>query len=164
MTLRTLWLTTGLCLGLYSLPSSAAEMAPAAIVQGFLDSWKSNDIDKIMAFVSDDCHYANVPTLSGGDGVITGRAKMREFLAPFFTKEPLTVPLKFRTEIKHVIAGGDGVALERVDYFDVGSAHYAVPVAAMFKVKNGKINYWVDYFDGSTFGPVGTIMATFPKK
>ena len=142
----------------------AEETSETKVVRGFLAAWDSNNIDKIMGFISEDCYYKNVPSLSGPNPVITGRKAMTDFLAPFFKKDPLIVPSKFHTEIKHVIAGGDGVALERVDNFEFGSTKIAVPVAAMFHVKNGKINYWVDYFDGATFGPVSTIMAAFGRK
>ena len=142
----------------------AQDTAETKVVQAFLASWDSHDITKIMAFISDDCYYKNVPSLSGPNPVISGHQAISAFLAPFFAKDPLTVPSKFFTEVKNVVAGGDGVALERVDNFEFGSTKIAVPVAAMFRVKNGKITYWVDYFDGSVFAPVSTIMGAFAKK
>ena len=144
--------------------ASAQDTAETKIVQAFLASWASHDISKIMAFISDDCYYKNVPSLSGPNPVISGHQAISAFLAPFFVKEPLTVPSKFFTEVKNVVAGGEGVALERVDNFEFGSTKIAVPVAAMFRVKNGKITYWVDYFDSGAFAPVTTIMAAFAKK
>ncbi len=147
-----------------AVPSAHAEKnAAAKVVHEFLASWDSHDIDKIMAFVSDDCHYENVPSLSGENPVIMGRQKMHEFLAPFFVKDPLIVPFTVRTEIKDTIAGGEGVAIQRVDHFAIGKSKFALPVAGLFKVKDGKIVYWIDYFDGAAIAPVTTLMTTLAK-
>ncbi len=148
-----------------AVPSAQAEEnAAAKVVHEFLASWDSHDIDKIMAFVSDDCHYENVPSLSGDNPVIMGRQKMHEFLAPFFIKDPLIVPFTVRTEIKDTIAGGDGVAIQRVDHFAIGNSKFALQVAGLFKVKEGKIVYWIDYFDGAAIAPVTTLMTTLAKQ
>ena len=61
----------------------AEESAEIKVVRDFLDSWQSGDIDKIMGFFAADCHYANYPSLSGGDPVIKGNDKIRAFLTPF---------------------------------------------------------------------------------
>ena len=58
----------------------------------------------------------------------------------------------------------DGMALERTDYFEIAGAKYSARVAALFKVTNGKISYWVDYFDGNAFAPIGTLMGALAKK
>ena len=145
-------------------PSAYAEERSAAnVVQEFLASWHSHDMDKIMSFVSEDCHYENVPSLSGANPVIMGRQKIHEFLAPFFLKDPLIVPFKVDTEIKDTIAGGDGVAIQRVDHFEIGNSKFALQVAGLFKVKDGKIVYWIDYFDGAAIAPVTTLMTTLAK-
>ena len=69
--------------------------------------------------------------LSSPDPVIKGLNKIRAFLGPFLRKDPLTVPFTFRTEIKNVIAGEAGVAIERHDVFDFGALHLSVPVTAI---------------------------------
>lgn len=147
------------------LPGAFAEdTGDAQLVKDFLASWHSGDIDKIMSYLSEDCYYANHPALGGSDPVIQGYDTIRAFLTPFFRKDPLTVPFKFHTEIDSLVAGGGGVALERRDIFETGNLHHSVPVAGFFRVKNGKINYWVDYFDGGAFQPVTTIMETYARK
>jgi limonene-1,2-epoxide hydrolase len=148
-----------------SIPNTlAADGNPTQVVNDFIASWHSGDVDKIMSFVSDDCHYENVPSLTGANPVITGREKMREFLAPFFAKDPLIVPFKLHVEIKKTIAGGDGVGIERVDNFEIGNSKFALPVAAFFRVKDDKIVYWIDYFDGAAIAPVTTLMTSLAKK
>jgi limonene-1,2-epoxide hydrolase len=147
--------------GSYAWADGAAD---AKVVNAFLTAWQSHDVEKILSMVSDDCYYKNVPALSPGDGSMTGRAKMREFLAPFFRGDTLIVPFKFHTDVKFTIAGDGAVAVERVDEFEIANATFDLPVAGIFKVKNGKITYWVDYFDGKTFEPVTTLMKSLAKK
>ena len=146
------------------LAAHAAESAESKLVHEFFESWHAGDIDKVMSFLAPDVYYANHPSLSGADPVIKGLDKIRAFLGPFLRKDPLTVPFTFRTEINNVIASEGGVAIERHDVFDFGDLHLSVPVAAMFRVKNGKITYWVDYFDGAAFVPVTAIMTAYPRK
>lgn len=141
-----------------------ASPADAKVVSDFLDSWKTHDVDEIMSFVSEDCHYENFPSLTGKNPVVKGRANMRAFLAPFFQKEPLIVPFKFHTEVGLTVVGDGVVANERIDYFEIGSGKFALPVGGFFKVKDGKITYWKDYFDGPTIEPITTLMTALAKK
>ena len=160
-----IWLTTLLLASMsFCVTVHAAESAEAKVVRDFLGSWHSGDVDKIMGFLAADCYYANHPSLSGDDPVIKGSDKIRAFLTPFFRKDPLTVPFKFHTELDNIVGGDEGVALERHDVFETGSLHHSVPVAGFFRVKDGKITYWVDYFDGAAFQPVTTIMTTYARK
>ena len=142
----------------------AADDPATLVVKDFIASWQTFDIDKIMSYVADDCYYANEPSLTGANPVLMGRIKMREFLAPFFVRDPLIVPFKFHTEIKDMIAGGGGVVIQRVDNFQIANGKFAVKVAGIFKVKDGKIVYWMDYFDGGAFGPISTLMSNLAKK
>ncbi|MSR13341.1 MAG: hypothetical protein EXR86_02025 [Gammaproteobacteria bacterium] len=127
-------------------------------------AWHSGDVEKIRSFIADDCHYANVPSLTGVNPAIIGREKMRTFLAPFFAKDPLIISFNLRTEIKNSMPGGDGVAIERVDNFEIGNSKFAVPVAGLFRVKDIKVVYWIDYFDGASIAPVVTLMTSLAKQ
>lgn len=163
MTVRALGAALALLACLVLAPAARAQDGdPAKVVQDFLTSWTSGDIDKVMSYVADDVRYENIPPL-GPEGVMVGKDKMRAFLADFFAKDPLIVPMKFNTEVKQTIAGGDGVAIERVDHFEIAASKFDVPVAAMFHVKGGKIVYWTDYFDGQAFQPVGTLMTALKR-
>ena len=127
-----------------------AEPSPEAkVVHSFLEAWHSGDLDKIFAHVSEDCHYENVPPFGQKDPIV-GKAKMRAFLADFFRKDAFIVPIVVTTEVKETIASGEKVALERVDRFEVGASKFALPVMAIFHVKDGKITYWKDFFDLAT--------------
>lgn len=145
-------------------PAARAQDAGGVkVVRDFLASWNAGDIDKVMSYVGDDVRYENIPPL-GPEGVMVGKDKMRAFLADFFAKNPLIVPMTFRTEIKRVIADAKGgVAVERVDHQTIASKEYPLAVAAFFTVKDGKIVSWTDYFDGQGFQPVGTLMTALKR-
>lgn len=141
----------------------AEDSSEAKVVRAFMDAWHSGDVDRIMGYLAPDCHYANYPSLTGSDPVVKGLDNIRAFLTPFFRKDPLTVPFKFHTEIVNVVGGAEGVAIERRDVFETGNLKHSVPVAGFFRVKDGKITYWVDYFDSGAFQPITTIMSVYAR-
>lgn len=164
MTMRTFGAAFALLACMVLAPAARAQDGgDAKVIQDFMASWSSNDIDKVMSYVGDDVRYENIPPL-GPEGVMVGKDKMRAFLADFFAKDPLIVPMTFRTEIKRVIADGKGgVAVERVDHQTIASKDFPLAVAAFFTVKDGKIVSWTDYFDGQGFQPVGTLMTALKR-
>jgi len=141
----------------------AEDSTEAKVVRAFMEAWHSGDVDRIMGFLAADCYYANHPSLTGSDPVVKGIDNIRTFLTPFFRKDPLTVPFKFHTEIVNVVGGAEGVAIERRDVFETGNLKHSVPVAGFFRVKDGKITYWVDYFDSGAFQPITTIMSVYAR-
>lgn len=139
-----------------------AEKDPAAekIVSAFIASWAKAPVDETMAFLSDDVTYENVPI----PGTIEGRAQAREFLEPFFKKDPLLVPLAIHVKIHHMVSSDGIVMLDRTDSFTVAGKTYDLPVAAIFEVKDGKITVWRDYFDMKTFQAPATLIENLMKK
>src|SRR5438477_411372 len=73
----------------------------AKVVGAFMDSWFKGDLEETMSYLAEDVYYWNVPMEP-----IKGRAKSRQFLAPFFEKDPLVVPSTFETHIKQTLADG----------------------------------------------------------
>lgn len=53
----------------------------------------------------------------------------------------------FEVEIHSIAAKGDVVMTERTDVLKVGSLHVAFWVCGTFRVQNGQIVLWRDYFD-----------------
>jgi limonene-1,2-epoxide hydrolase len=181
--MRTNLLALGLALTLLATPSARAETkkhstAPTAkptrtaaeskppaggesakVVGAFMDSWFKGDLEETMSYLAEDVYYWNVPMEP-----IKGRAKSRQFLAPFFEKDPLVVPSTFETHIKQTLADGANVIVERVDSFDINGRKWKIPVIAVFEVKNGKISVWKDYFDMAQFQPVATLIDVLAKK
>lgn len=77
---------------------------------------------------------------------VRGRAAIRETLrrgAERMTALPW--------EIRHIVADGDVVMTERVDYFLVGDNRIRVPCMGVFELRNGKIAAWRDYWDLGQF-------------
>jgi limonene-1,2-epoxide hydrolase len=150
----------------WAAPAARADDAQssAKVVRAFFESWSTGNVDKVMAFIGDDIRYENIPPL-GPDAVMTDKAKMKVFLAPFFDPDGLIVPTKFHTEVKRIVADDQGgVAAERVDHQIIAGKDYLNPVAAFFTVKDGKIVSWTDYFDGKTLEPVEVLMTGLAKK
>jgi len=129
------------------------------VVDDFMATWTHGDVDKTVSYLAEDVDYINIPLEP-----IKGRAKAREFLAPFFNKDPLIIPFAVRTEIKHTLADGAIVMQERVDYFKLAGKEWALPVVGIFEVKNGKIAVWKDYFDMGQLQPVATLIEALKKK
>jgi limonene-1,2-epoxide hydrolase len=104
--------------------------------------------DEALKLVSDNCEYTNPPPI----GTVSGPAGIRAVLEPFFGP---THENEFR--ILREAASGDFVFLERLDRHLFGERWVELPVTGVFKVQNGLITYWRDYFD------VATIMSQIPS-
>lgn len=140
----------------------AEDDAAAQVVRAFHASWKEGNVDALLKHLSDDCYYENIPPV-GPAGGMKGKAKIRAFLADVFDKDALTVPYSLTAEIKQVFVSGDAVIVERTDNFAIGQTHIALPVLAEFRVKDGKITVWRDYFDGETLKPALYLMAALKR-
>ena len=53
--------------------------------------------------------------------------------------------VEFRVD--NIVADGDVVLTERVDYFVMPDKTIELPVMGAFEVRDGKIAHWRDYFD-----------------
>jgi len=150
-------------------PAPAQAQAPAdadaravQLVRDFHASWQEGRVDALLAYLSEDCYYENIPPV-GPVGGMTGQATIRAFLADVFNKDALTVPYSLTAEVKQIVAAGDTVTVERIDHFAIGKSHIALPVLAIFKIKDGKITSWRDYFDGDTLKPALYLMQALKR-
>ena len=130
------------------------------VARSFVASWTTKPIDEIVAHLDEDVVFINVPDPKP----INGRKDAKTFLEPFFRKDPLIVPFTFTTDVKHLVASGSDVMLDRVDTFVIAGKTWQIPVATYFEVKNGKITVWKDYFDQAQFQPAATLIETLVKK
>lgn len=117
-------------------------MSNIPAVRAFCEAWKSRDPDKIVALMSEDCFYHNVPMEPVvGQPAITGF--IRGFLGDAETVD---------FEILAIAETPDGTVLtERVDHFDYGGRRVALPVMGSFRLKDGLVTRWLDYFDMAPF-------------
>lgn len=117
-------------------------MTPAETVDAFCAAVSRSDLDEAMRYVADDCSYHNIPM-----PVVQGAAGVRATLEGF-----LQLLGGIRIETLRQVAQGEWVMNERLDHFSPpqGTA-YGLPVAGSFRVQNGKITVWNDYFDIGQF-------------
>jgi len=103
---------------------------------------EARDVDAILALLTDDVLYENVPM-----SVMHGHDEVRALLGPFV--EGAT---KVAWEVLHQVEQGDVVMNERVDRFWLGDGSLIeIRVAGLFEVRDGKVAVWRDYFDLAAF-------------
>jgi limonene-1,2-epoxide hydrolase len=123
-------------------------MTPTETIVEFLAAWNKNDIPKALSMLSDDVLYHNIPMEP-----VFGRSGVRAFL-----ENPTSLGLGTRMiadwQIINIAENGEVVLTERVDNFHAmngDSLKISVPLMGSFRVKNGQITEWKDYFDLATF-------------
>lgn len=116
-------------------------MSPEEIVEEFIGRFSAKDVEAVLALVSDDVYYDNVPI-----GDMRGKEAVRKFLTPMLTGSG---PVEFEVHRKAV--SGNVVFNERTDRMVVKGRQIALPVAGVFEVNDGLITFWRDYFDNGTF-------------
>lgn len=102
--------------------------------------------DKLVEFLSEDVHYHNMPwpPVTGHDGV-------RTVLAPLVDADPCALR---KMEIHHTLAEGDTVMNARDETWEHKGVTCVLPVAGVFRIRDGKITHWSDYFDVKTIQPL----------
>ena len=115
-------------------------MEPLALVTAFCAAWDGPDLDRALAMLSDDIVYNNIPLapLRGLDAV---SAYLRA-AGPFD---------QCRWDLLHIACAGDHVLTERIDRMVVSGAAITLPVMGAFRVRDGRICEWRDYFDLASY-------------
>ena len=117
-------------------------MTPGEAVTALIKANEARDIDALIAVLVDDIVYENVPM-----GVMNGHDEVRAMLTPF-----LAGAERVAWEVLEQVEGGDTVMNERVDRFWLTGGHkIELRVAGLFKVRDGLVAVWRDYFDLNTF-------------
>jgi limonene-1,2-epoxide hydrolase len=117
-------------------------MTPGEAVTALIKANEARDVDAIVAVLTDDVVYENVPM-----GVMNGHDEVRAMLGPF-----AEMAERIEWEVLEQVEGGDTVMNERVDRFWLEGGHtIELRVAGVFKVRDGKIAVWRDYFDLEAF-------------
>lgn len=107
------------------------------VVERFLTALVEQDHNVISELLHSDVLYTNVslPTFRGGKRV-AGLIKLA-----------LSSSRKLQVKNHQIVAKGNIVLTERTDIVEIGPLHIAFWVCGTFKVENGKIILWRDYFD-----------------
>jgi limonene-1,2-epoxide hydrolase len=118
---------------------------PQTVVRNMLKAWEARDLDAIMEYFADDAVYQNVPL-----DPVSGLEKIREFIGGI-----LCWFHNIDVAIHHQVSDGGIVMNERTDTIR-GEAGQEVPLLVMgiFKIRDGKVVEWRDYFDGATLTQV----------
>ena len=117
-------------------------MTSGEIVTALIKANEARDIDAILAVLTDDVVYENVPM-----SVMNGHDEVRAMLGPF-----AEMAEKVEWEVLEQVESGDTVMNERVDRFWLEGGHtIELRVAGVFKVKGDKVAVWRDYFDLQEF-------------
>ena len=109
---------------------------PQAVVEAFVAAWNRMDFEAIVDAFTDDIAYHNVPMQP-----LAGRAAVRRYLESAWRFERcdwLTL---------NIAVNGDTVLTERIDGFVINGVDVKLPLMGIFRVRDGHIAEWRDYFD-----------------
>jgi limonene-1,2-epoxide hydrolase len=115
----------------------------ARVVFRFIEHFNWNRIDEALELLDENVFYHNIPMEP-----IRGREDVRAFTYKF------GVGTAFRADwqIVHMAVHGEVVLTERMDIFHAkDGGRIAIPLMGAFRVRNGFIAEWRDYFDLGDF-------------
>jgi limonene-1,2-epoxide hydrolase len=119
-------------------------MSHSETLQQFFKDLERIDFEAVAAFCSDDCRYEDVPV--GDAATAIGPAAIIEKLVGGLGNLDALV-----TTIHEIVEEGDTVLVERTEVWHHPTGERAsLPVMAVFKFRNGKIELWRDYWDMPT--------------
>jgi len=121
--------------------------APATVVKQFFDAYQRLDVDGMTAVMAPDIVFDD-PTFRLH---ANGRADWRRQMEP--NRQVIT---SIKADIHSTVEAGDSVAVEvtlsgGIKQKDGTVRNFKVRGASFFRVRNGLITHWTDYFDFRTF-------------
>jgi len=119
-------------------------MSHADTMRQFFKDLERIDFEAVAAHCSDDCRYEDVPV--GDDATAVGpEAIVAKLSGGLGDLEALV------TTIHEIAEDGDTVLVERTEVWHHPTGERAsLPVMAVFKFRDGKIELWRDYWDMPT--------------
>jgi limonene-1,2-epoxide hydrolase len=113
------------------------------IVEHFLHTLESRNLDELTKLVTDDIVYANPPTAP-----LEGKQAMIDFLSFNYKRmDRSSCVLHFVTESDD----GDIVMTERTEYMHFGDRQAGATFMGIFEIRDGRIAAWRDYWDHASF-------------
>ena len=120
---------------------TALVSSPLVVVNAMISAIEAKDIGAAVALMSDDISYENMPMKP-----IAGKSVVAKVLQGF-----LAPAEEVDWQIVSEIERDDMVFNERLDRFKINGQWLELPIAGVFKVHDGKIVLWRDYFDMQTY-------------
>ena len=118
-------------------------MSGIEIVTEFIQAWNDNDLDHAHELMTEDVFYHNIPMQP-----IKGRENARAFADSFGVGKRMLA----HWEIVNIAERDDIVLTERIDSFTLEDGRQiSVPLMGSFRIRDGRISEWRDYFDLATF-------------
>jgi limonene-1,2-epoxide hydrolase len=120
-----------------------ASASEERLVLEFFERFNLNRIDSAIDLLHENVFYHNIPMEP-----MRGREKVRSFTHEF------GVGTRFKAEWRtvHIASKGEVVLTERVDAFSLADGRrIAIPLMGAFRVEDGFITEWRDYFDMGDF-------------
>jgi limonene-1,2-epoxide hydrolase len=112
---------------------------PIEVVQTFIEHLNQNLIDDAAALLAEDVLYHNIPMEP-----MTGRKAWRAFNDKF----GVATLIRANWEILAIAQSDDVVLTERIDeFYNAEGRSISIPVMGSFRVRDGVIAEWNDYFD-----------------
>ena len=118
--------------------------ANTELVDRFIATWTTGDIEQILAFFHEDAVYTNIPIDPPNEGKEAIRKTIEGFVG-------MAQAIEF---VVHRTAENPGAGLvmnERTDRFRMGDRWIEARVMGVFELRGGKIAAWRDYFDLAEF-------------
>jgi limonene-1,2-epoxide hydrolase len=112
-----------------------------ALIRRFIEVCVRADPEEFAGYFTNDATWWNAPWKP-----VQGREAIRETL-----RRGAECMVALPWEIRHIVAQGDIVMVERVDRFLVGETRVSVPCMGIFELHDGKIAAWRDYWDLQQF-------------
>ena len=124
-------------------------MTPTETVQAFIATWKVPGamVEQLGHYFTSDCLYENI-----GMSKTRGPDEALAFFAEFAKALPF---VSIDVDMLAIAASGDKVLTERIDHLKGadGKTLVSIPLMGIFKLRDGKISEWRDYFDTVPFAP-----------
>lgn len=120
--------------------------ANTELVTAMCNAMIERDIDAVTAHLTEDVFYHNLPFEP-----ILGRSGVEKFLRPFINSAHGGL---LRIEYHHTLCDGDIVMNARDETWTHKGTTVVLPVAGVFKIENGLISRWCDYWDTATLQPI----------
>jgi limonene-1,2-epoxide hydrolase len=111
------------------------------VIAAFIAAWSRLNVNELLEFFTEDGVYHNMPM-----GPVRGKAQLKLFIAAFLKDWSST-----QWDVLTLMSKGDTVIAERLDRTLVGDVKVDLPCCGVFRMENGKIAIWRDYFDMANY-------------